>query len=240
MYYLNSRYYDSNIGRFFSSDGLIGSKGNIISHNMYVYGENNAINGADASGYKWNWDKIFQTAAIAVASAMIIAATVMIVAPVNPVAAAAVIGGVSGATGQMISNTWNDEPLLNNVAGAAVGGVMLGLTGNPAAAGFANALVNQGENIIRNGEFNINQLVTETIVYTGANMLPGSKLFGSGGQLFGTGMYTMATNTLTFSGLDCYMQNRSKSIFPEIVINISYHNWSMTSNGDEVWEIQFD
>jgi hypothetical protein len=207
---------------------------------MYAYGENNVINGSDLSGYKWNWGKIFQTAAIAVTSAVIIAATVTMVAPVNPIAAAGIIGGVSGASGQMISNTWNDEPLLNNVAGAAVGGVMIGLTGSAPASGFVNALINQGENIIRNGEFNLNQLTAETMVYSITNWLPGSKLIGSGSQLIETGVYTMTTNSLSFTGLDCYLQNRQKTLLPEFVINISYRKLSMTRDGVEVGDFQFD
>ena len=42
-YYLQSRYYDSSIGRFISSDGLVGEVGNLVSHNMYAYGANNPV-----------------------------------------------------------------------------------------------------------------------------------------------------------------------------------------------------
>ena len=43
MYYLNSRFYDPNIGRFINADGLLGSQGNILGHNMYAYTSNNPV-----------------------------------------------------------------------------------------------------------------------------------------------------------------------------------------------------
>ncbi|MGI6392822.1 MAG: DNRLRE domain-containing protein [Candidatus Izemoplasmatales bacterium] len=49
-YYLNSRYYDPAIGRFISSDGLLGQAGNILSTNMYAYCTNNPVMYLDPSG----------------------------------------------------------------------------------------------------------------------------------------------------------------------------------------------
>ena len=37
LYYLNSRYYNPEIGRFINADGLIGQTGDILGHNMYAY-----------------------------------------------------------------------------------------------------------------------------------------------------------------------------------------------------------
>ncbi|MDO9629300.1 MAG: RHS repeat-associated core domain-containing protein, partial [Acholeplasmataceae bacterium] len=50
LYYLHSRYYDPSIGRFISADGLIGEKGNILSHNMYSYANNNPVMMIDPNG----------------------------------------------------------------------------------------------------------------------------------------------------------------------------------------------
>ncbi len=44
MYYLNSRYYNPEIGRFINADGLIGQTGDILGHNMFTFTENNPIN----------------------------------------------------------------------------------------------------------------------------------------------------------------------------------------------------
>ena len=51
LYYLNSRYYDANIGRFINADGLLGSMGDSQSTNMYAYCANNPVMYSDISGY---------------------------------------------------------------------------------------------------------------------------------------------------------------------------------------------
>ncbi len=50
LYYLQSRYYDPKIGRFISSDGMVGSIGDVHSHNMYAYCANNPVMYVDPSG----------------------------------------------------------------------------------------------------------------------------------------------------------------------------------------------
>ncbi len=49
-YYLNSRYYNPEIGRFINADGLIGQTGEILSHNMYAYCQNNPVMMVDPNG----------------------------------------------------------------------------------------------------------------------------------------------------------------------------------------------
>ncbi|MCF7924803.1 MAG: RHS repeat-associated core domain-containing protein [Candidatus Izimaplasma sp.] len=51
MYYLNSRYYNPEIGRFLNSDGIIGDLGGILSTNMYAYCQNNPILYDDPTGF---------------------------------------------------------------------------------------------------------------------------------------------------------------------------------------------
>ena len=53
LYYLNSRYYDSNIGRFVNVDNIIsGVGGNILGNNVFAYCFNNPVNMDDGTG---NW-----------------------------------------------------------------------------------------------------------------------------------------------------------------------------------------
>ncbi len=49
-YYLQSRYYNPQIGRFINADGLLGEQGNILGHNMYAYTQNNPVMFSDISG----------------------------------------------------------------------------------------------------------------------------------------------------------------------------------------------
>ena len=49
-YYLNSRYYDPEAGRFLSADPVLGSNGDLLSYNCYLYCSNNPVMYTDPSG----------------------------------------------------------------------------------------------------------------------------------------------------------------------------------------------
>ncbi|MFA7106226.1 MAG: RHS repeat-associated core domain-containing protein [Candidatus Izemoplasmatales bacterium] len=51
LYYLNSRYYNSEVARFINSDGLISADDEIVSANTYAYSNNNPILNVDYSGF---------------------------------------------------------------------------------------------------------------------------------------------------------------------------------------------
>ena len=53
LYYLNSRYYCAEIGRFLSSDGYIQTGQGILDKNMFAYCENNPVNRIDPNGKFW-------------------------------------------------------------------------------------------------------------------------------------------------------------------------------------------
>ncbi len=50
LYYLNSRYYNPQIGRFINADGIIASNDDYISNNLFTYVNNNFVNKVDRSG----------------------------------------------------------------------------------------------------------------------------------------------------------------------------------------------
>ena len=63
LYYLQSRYYDPQTGRFINADGLLGANGDLISYNLFTYCSNNPVMGYDPSGCGW-WEdllRIFMT-----------------------------------------------------------------------------------------------------------------------------------------------------------------------------------
>ena len=53
LYYLKSRYYDPNTGRFINADSELCSNNNILGYNMFAYCGNNPINRFDPIGKSW-------------------------------------------------------------------------------------------------------------------------------------------------------------------------------------------
>ncbi len=51
LYYLQSRYYNPDTGRFINSDGIIKSSETVLGFNMFSYAENNPVMNIDPSGY---------------------------------------------------------------------------------------------------------------------------------------------------------------------------------------------
>ena len=52
LYYLNSRYYDPDTGRFISADGQLNE--GVLGYNMFAYCENNPVMRSDEDGEFWN------------------------------------------------------------------------------------------------------------------------------------------------------------------------------------------
>ena len=50
FYYLQSRYYDPNLGRFINADSYSSTGQGILGNNMYAYCNNNAVNLVDTTG----------------------------------------------------------------------------------------------------------------------------------------------------------------------------------------------
>ena len=55
LYYLRSRYYDSNTGRFISPDAPenLGADQTLVSYNLYAYCSNNPVMYTDPTGESW-------------------------------------------------------------------------------------------------------------------------------------------------------------------------------------------
>ena len=43
LYYLQSRYYDPNVGRFLNADGLVSTGQGVLGYNMFAYCLNNSV-----------------------------------------------------------------------------------------------------------------------------------------------------------------------------------------------------
>ena len=71
FYYLNSRYYDPEVGRFINADAYASTGQGILGHNMFAYCGNNPVNRVDPSGLFWKelkqwfndtWERIVEWA----------------------------------------------------------------------------------------------------------------------------------------------------------------------------------
>ena len=50
LYYLQSRYYNPDWGRFINADGIAAVTGDVLSTNMFAYCKNNPVSMSDADG----------------------------------------------------------------------------------------------------------------------------------------------------------------------------------------------
>ena len=57
-YYLQSRYYNPNWGRFINADIYVNANGDLLGYNMFAYCNNNPVMGYDPLG-EWNWGTFF-------------------------------------------------------------------------------------------------------------------------------------------------------------------------------------
>lgn len=101
FYYVSSRYYDPEIGRFINADAAIGQIGNVQGANMFAYCFNNPVNMSDPTG---NWPKlstifaVVAVAAVAVAAVAAVVVTCGAAAPAMAVVGGGIAGGISAGT----------------------------------------------------------------------------------------------------------------------------------------------
>ena len=168
LYYLQSRYYDPVVGRFISADTssvLTASPMSLTDKNLFSYCDNNPVIRIDRGGEFWN------------------------------VLIGAVVGAVVGVAGQLVSDLttsfisgeWtisNWQTYAGAFAGGAVGGAILGGTGNVALANTASGYATTGIGLSLEkvtgatdkswGEIAINAAADGAISY-GLGKLPGVK-----------------------------------------------------------------
>lgn len=131
LYYLQTRYYDPEVGRFINADIYVSTGQSVLGNNMYLYCGNNPVTRADDEGDFWN------------------------------IVVGAVVGAVFSVAAQVINNAIQGENLLDGVGtaaltGAASGalaasgvGLVVSVVGNAAISMAGNA-ANQ---VIRNKGF---------------------------------------------------------------------------------------
>ncbi len=166
LYYVSSRYYDPEVGRFISpdtTDVLTATPMALTDKNLYAYCDNNPVMRVDNGGDFWNW--------------------------VIGAAVGAVVGVVSQVVSDVVTSVANGELTFSNwqtytgaFVGGAVGGAILGGTGNAALANAASGFVTSGVGLVLEkvtgesdkswGEIAVNSVIDGAISY-GLGKLPG-------------------------------------------------------------------
>ncbi|MFA5006990.1 MAG: RHS repeat-associated core domain-containing protein, partial [Candidatus Izemoplasmatales bacterium] len=145
MYYLNSRYYNPQIGRFLNGDGMLGQTADPMSTNMFIYARNNPVQLIDEQGFFWH------------------------------IIGGALIGAAVGATIQILSNCISGDKWYNDLGGAILGGAVGGaLTamGVPSvivgfSVGLATGIGNQIDDACANWQCDISKVSVAEIVADG-------------------------------------------------------------------------
>ena len=126
LYYLQSRYYDPQTGRFINADGFASTGQGLLGHNMFAYCQNNPVNYYEINGY-------FLGALIGAA-----------------------VGGIGGLIGGGISAAIKGEDILAGMASGALGGAVGGAIAgtivevfvSPATSVGSAALIGAGAGIL--------------------------------------------------------------------------------------------
>ena len=176
LYYVSSRYYDPEIGRFINADDIdyLGADGSPLSYNLFAYCMNNPVNRFDVNG-NWslpNWAKVAIGAVATVAAVAVTVATGGAAAPVLIGVAASTIGGaaVSAVNHRVTTGSWEGagKAALDGAADGFMTGGLCALGGS-VVGGAARTIKNakSGITIGKVGTFEDVAALAKTRHYSG-------------------------------------------------------------------------
>mgnify|MGYP002588035177 FL=1 len=129
LYFLKTRYYDPEVGRFISVDGIEYLDPETINGlNLYAYCNNNPVTNVDPNGNKW-WHWVLG-GLLAVTSIVVTVATAGATAAIAATVMGALVGALYGGASAYTSGQ-------NVILGAITGGIAGIIMGNFAAVGTA-------------------------------------------------------------------------------------------------------
>ena len=176
FYYVSSRYYDPEIGRWINADDIdyLGADGSPLSYNLFAYCMNNPVNRFDVNG-NWslpNWAKVAIGAVATVAAVAVTVATGGAAAPVLIGVAASTIGGaaVSAVNHRVTTGSWEGagKAALDGAADGFMTGGLCALGGS-VVGGAARTIKNakSGITIGKTGQFEKVAELAKTRHYSG-------------------------------------------------------------------------
>ena len=195
LYFLKSRYYDPEVGRFLNMDSIEYADPETINGlNLYAYCGNNPVMNSDPTGYNF-WDSLWKV----VASVAIVAVTAAVAiatagTAVGVIAAGAAIGGAvggiaGGATGA-IDAVKNGEDVFEGFANGMLSGT---ITGTVSGAVAASPIGRAGQTIINSAisgvEYSVNATINNNFnpIDFGISLISG----GFAGYVGGKGLLNM-------------------------------------------------
>lgn len=176
LYYLQSRYYNPEIGRFISADNILPDVGGeLLGYNLFAYCWNNPVMYSDGTGHMPEW--LSTTLKIAGGAAIIagcVAGSILTCGTLSVVLAGAAIGAAAGGIGAGISTAisggdvhdFANSFLMSTATGAISGAVAAGPWGTWAQAGVNAALgaINYaGTQKLSGGKITIGGLATNAV-----------------------------------------------------------------------------
>ena len=195
LYYLNSRYYDPETGRFINADDVSTldiTKITINGLNLYAYCLNNPVNEVDENGYIPNWLKWLIGGLLVIAAIVTIVATggaatglvsAIAIGAAKGILVGASMGLVSGIASGVITNNWNglaDSFMWGAISGMVSGGISGGF-GYTAKTGITLLGDIVKNNTIIGNKINIAlQVLTGVSSYIGQAFTSGEKLSVAG------------------------------------------------------------
>jgi RHS repeat-associated protein len=174
LYYLNSRYYNAEMGRFINADGTLGGTGDVLGHNMYAYAHNNPVMKDDPSGYWPKWTKSVAKIAANVAVGIVVGAAVGAITAcsggLGTAAAVAVGGALEGVLTNGIENAIDGKPFFQGSGKAAAIGAVSAVVGfgigKGVAKAFGRACFTAGTLVkTKDGDKNIEDIKEGDLVY---------------------------------------------------------------------------
>ena len=202
FYFLQTRYYDPEVGRFLNMDSIeYADPESVNGINLYAYCGNNPVMGYDPDG-TWDWLRAIAVVALAVvAVAAVVAVTVATGGAAAPVVAGAVIGagisGVSSAASQLATTGTIDagQLIVDMSIGAvsgAFGGSAIGVGGMTIASFATGAAGSLASDWVAEEELDFKAALT-----AGAMNAVFTAKIGMGGVQYGkTAGHIAAKNTL--------------------------------------------
>ena len=186
MYYLQSRYYDPEIGRLINADEYVSTGQGLLGNNMYSYCQNNPIRHIDSQG------TFINTITGAIVGGLIGAVNAAIEG--DDILAGAAIGAATGALAGITADF--------AIATGGVGAIVIAAVGGAISGGL-----NYAGNEVANGrKIRGDKLVLEMTVGAAANLLT----FGAGGgSLKKTGGKTLSKMSRSLTST--VMKNTTKT-----------------------------